>query len=53
MKDDQVLYQFSQPHLYISLQKVGRMYFLNLGVKGLKAEEMASILPPSPESRVE
>ena len=29
-------YQFSQPHLYIFLQRVGRMYFLNLGVKGLK-----------------
>ena len=28
-------YQFSIPHLYISLKKVGRMYFLNLGVEGL------------------
>ena len=27
--------QFSLPHLYISLWKVGRMYFLNLGVKRL------------------
>ena len=34
MKDD-IYYQFLLPHLYISLQKVGRMYFLNLGVKGL------------------
>ena len=24
-------YQFSQPHLYISIQKVGRMYFFELG----------------------
>ena len=28
-------YQFSQPHIYISLIRVGRMYFLNLGVRGL------------------
>ena len=28
-------YQFSLPHIYISLLKVGRMYFLNLRVKGL------------------
>ena len=30
------MYQFSLPHLYIALYRVGRMYFLNLGVKGLK-----------------
>ena len=29
------LYQFSLPHLYISLEKVGRMYFLSLGLKEL------------------
>ena len=29
-----LLYQFSLPHLYIALYKVGRMYFWNLGVKG-------------------
>ena len=28
-------YEFSLPHLYISLKKVGRTYFLNLGVKRL------------------
>ena len=27
---------FSVPHLYISLWKFGRMYFLNLGVEGLR-----------------
>ena len=27
-------YQFSLPHSYVSLEKVGRMYFLNLGVTG-------------------
>ena len=31
-------YQFSLHHLQISLQKVGRIYFLNLGVKGLNKE---------------
>ena len=30
-------YQFSLPHLYITLWKVRRMYFLNLGVKGLSS----------------
>ena len=31
-----ILHQLSVHHLYISLQKVGRMYFFsNLGVKGL------------------
>ena len=28
-------YQFSLPHIYISFRKVGRVYFLNLGVRGL------------------
>ena len=28
-------YQFSLPHIYISLSTFGTMYFLNLGVKGL------------------
>ena len=32
---DEGYYQFSLPHWCISLQKVGRMYILNLGVKGL------------------
>ena len=37
-----ILYQFSLPHLYIALYKVGRMYFWNLGVKGLKYPEIMS-----------
>ena len=28
-------YQFSLPHLHINFKRFGRMYFLNLGVKGL------------------
>ena len=35
-------YQLSLPPLYISLQKVGRMYFFNLGVKGFS--EQAAIV---------
>ena len=30
-----ILPKFLPPHLYISLQMVGKMYFLNWGVKGL------------------
>ena len=33
-----ILQILSLPYLYISLQKVGRMYFLNFGVKGLISE---------------
>ena len=41
------LYQFSLPHLYISLEKVGRMYFLKSGVKGLKRSHSLET-PPFP-----
>ena len=34
--DKLLLYQFSLPHLNISLKNFVRMYFLSLGVKGLK-----------------
>ena len=36
---ERLLQQFSPPHLYISLYQVWRMYFLNLRVKGLKADD--------------
>ena len=40
-----IYYQFSLHHLHISLLRVGRMYFLNLRVKGLVAS--ALLKPPS------
>ena len=35
-----LVYQFSLQHLYVPLWKVRRVYFLNLGVKGLKVGKM-------------
>ena len=46
--DERWLHQFSQPHPYTSLFfKVGRMYFLNLGAKGLNSSSLFSGCPPS------
>ena len=36
-------YQFSLPYVYVSLKKVGRMYFLNLGVKGLNTRAWRAV----------
>ena len=36
MKDDYIVPIILATSLYVPLWKVGRMYFLNLGVKGLK-----------------
>ena len=44
-----ILYQFSLPHLYIALYKVGRMYFWNLGVKGLNTQFVDIFQPASGE----
>ena len=38
-------YQFSLHHPYISFQKVGRMYFLNLEVKGLRESHDVKLFP--------
>ena len=42
-------YRFSLPRLYVFLWKVGRTYFLNLGVKGLK---WTSVMGPVSEEKV-
>ena len=39
----QLYFQFSVPHLYLSLEKVGRMHFFNLGVKGLSLSKRTQI----------
>ena len=40
-----VYYQFSLPHLYTSLSKVGRTYFLTLGAEGLTPLDVLCIYP--------
>ena len=51
-------YQFSLTRSYISLKNVGRMYFLNLGMKGLKrcppwaSFTLEQIIPDSKTSRI-
>ena len=37
-------YQFSLPHCYISLSKVGRMYFFRLGVKGRLSRHVCPVV---------
>ena len=47
-----ILYQFSLPHLYIALYKVGRMYFWNLGVKGLIMMMWQNVVPINVQSHI-